>query len=179
MEQKQLEKISVIDFFSDEAAVNEWLPFLVIQEPLDDVPNIWYCSLELIDEIKSKLSNASFEVVILLMSKVLKKSEDEVKNMLVVNFFRRLKNIEKQLEELIKMEEFYLKTKHHDKKFEIVKGGKRLMPFGIYNTVDRLAKGDILKWDEVFKLPYIKVFTKLRIDKENNDINYEMTKIKD
>jgi hypothetical protein len=37
---------------------------------------------------------------------------------------------------------------------------------GVLNTIDSLAKEDILRWVEIEKLPYMTVFTKLRMDNE-------------
>jgi hypothetical protein len=37
--------------------------------------------------------------------------------------------------------------------------------YGVLNTIDSLAK-DILRWVEIEKLPYMTVFTKLRMDNE-------------
>lgn len=39
--------------------------------------------------------------------------------------------------------------------------------FGIINTIDALANGDILKWEKVEMLTYSMVFVKLCIHKEN------------
>jgi hypothetical protein len=38
--------------------------------------------------------------------------------------------------------------------------------YGVLNTIDSLAKEDILRWVEIEKLPYMTVFTKLRMDNE-------------
>jgi hypothetical protein len=51
----------------------------------------------------------------------------------------------------------------------------------VLNTIDSLAKEDILRWVEIEKLPYMTVFTKLRMDNEkqkNSTRNCRITKKK-
>jgi hypothetical protein len=52
--------------------------------------------------------------------------------------------------------------------------------YGVLNTIDSLAKEDILRWVEIEKLPYMTVFTKLRMDneKQNSTRNCRITKKK-
>jgi hypothetical protein len=50
--------------------------------------------------------------------------------------------------------------------------------YGVLNTIDSLAKEDILRWVEIEKLPYMTVFTKLRMDNENSTRNCRITKKK-
>lgn len=40
--------------------------------------------------------------------------------------------------------------------------------FGVFNTIDSLAGGDILKWGEVMKLVYNEVFLKLCMNKQQH-----------
>lgn len=56
-------------------------------------------------------------------------------------------------------------------------GINELNQFGILNTIDSLAKGDILKWDLVVKKPYYDVFTKLLKDKKEAEFNKRYTKL--
>jgi hypothetical protein len=49
--------------------------------------------------------------------------------------------------------------------------------FGIINTIDALAGGDILKWKKVIKMSYIDVFTKLKKNKVESEYNKSYSKI--
>lgn len=48
----------------------------------------------------------------------------------------------------------------------VLAGIKRFEKYGINNTIDALAGGDMLKWEEVLLMPYGVVFMKLRMNKE-------------
>jgi len=57
----------------------------------------------------------------------------------------------------------------------------RLDEFGSYVTIDSLAKGNILEHERIEKLPYFKVYEKLKLDKIQRDIEkayYEIMKSK-
>ena len=105
-------------------------------------------------------------------------SEDEFLKLKVTEFYALLNSITKQLENLLAMEERELTPKHHDTKWEMVEGSKRLGKLGILPTVDSLAGGDILKFQEILDLKYITVFNKLRLDRIKADIQGDMEKIK-
>lgn len=57
-------------------------------------------------------------------------------------------------------------------------GINKLDKFGILNTLDNLAKGDILKYDLIRKLPYRTVFDKQYMEVTKSDIEKRLTKIK-
>jgi hypothetical protein len=63
---------------------------------------------------------------------------------------------------------------------EAVNAKERMGKYGVLNTIDSLAKEDILRWVEIEKLP-MTVFTKLRMDNEktkNSTRNCRITKKK-
>lgn len=45
-------------------------------------------------------------------------------------------------------------------------GSQKMSKFGVLNTIDALANGDITKWELIENLPYWTVITKLRMNKE-------------
>lgn len=56
-------------------------------------------------------------------------------------------------------------------------GFSELDIFGEANTVDSLAGGDILKWNQIEELPYYQVFTKLYLDKVRNKVEKKYSEI--
>lgn len=48
----------------------------------------------------------------------------------------------------------------------VLAGIKKFERYGINNTIDALAEGDVLKWEEVLLMPYNVIFTKLRMNKD-------------
>ena len=58
-----------------------------------------------------------------------------------------------------------------------VNASERLGRFGVLNVINSLADGDITKWNDILKLPYTTVFTKLKMDKERAAINRDIQAI--
>ena len=105
-------------------------------------------------------------------------SGDEFENIKIIDFYGLYNGIIKQIENLLGMEEQELTSIHSDTKWELVEGSKRLSVMGILPTVDNLAGGDILKYEQVLDLPYLTVFNKLRMERIKSDIEKDMNKIK-
>jgi hypothetical protein len=105
--------------------------------------------------------------------------EEEFLNLKVVEFYGMYNYITKQLENLIHMEERELIPEHSDYKWEAVEGSERLSVMGILPTIDKLAQGNILLYEDILNLPYLTVFNRLRMDKIKGDIEHDMNKIKE
>lgn len=60
---------------------------------------------------------------------------------------------------------------------EIAAGVKRLSKFGEFSSIDYLAGGDPLKYDDILKLPYDVVYYKLLYRKEMNDYEKRLSEI--
>lgn len=56
-------------------------------------------------------------------------------------------------------------------------GIQKLQPFGILSTVDALANGDMLKYDEVMLQRYCDVFAKLKFDYEKSEFQTRYNKV--
>lgn len=57
-------------------------------------------------------------------------------------------------------------------------GGNNLNKFGLMNTLDNLAKGDVLKYDLIRELPYNVVFDKQYLEVTKSEIEKKLAKIK-
>ena len=80
-----------------------------------------------------------------------------------------LRWIEKEFQNINRLEIELNRPKEGDEKMMMQleqAGAESLNKFGILNTIDSLANGDILKWGEVESLPYEMVYTKLLLNKE-------------
>ena len=64
-----------------------------------------------------------------------------------------------------------------DVNIEAVGAKERMSKFGVLNAIDSLAKEDVLKWEQIEKLPYMTVFAKLMMDKEKNNIQQEIAEL--
>jgi hypothetical protein len=84
--------------------------------------------------------------------------------------------IRDELEDLSNLEKTYLVSSPSAKMFQA--GINRLDQFGSLNTIDNLANGDILKYDEVRKLRYNVVFDKQYRDIIVSQVQEKLSKIK-
>lgn len=84
--------------------------------------------------------------------------------------------IRDELEAIANLEKTYLVSSPSAKLFQA--GINRLDQFGLLNTIDNLANGDILKYDEVRKLRYNVVFDKQYRDIILKEIQEKLSKIK-
>lgn len=81
-----------------------------------------------------------------------------------------------ELKSVNELEKQYL-TSDPDVKF-LQAGGNNLNKFGLMNTLDNLAKGDILKYDLIRQLPYNVVFDKQYLEVTKAEIEKKLAKIK-
>lgn len=84
--------------------------------------------------------------------------------------------IRDELESLKELESKYLVSNPTAKMFQ--SGINRLDQFGLLNTIDNLAGGDILKYDAVKKLKYNQIFDWQYMNIVKNEIQEKLSKIK-
>lgn len=81
-----------------------------------------------------------------------------------------------EMESIAKMEEQYLSSEPDP---ETIQAGVRdLEVFGLTNIIDQLADGDILKWEQVGKIPYNQCFDKLYKTKLENNFQRKLNEIR-
>lgn len=81
-----------------------------------------------------------------------------------------------ELKTIRELESNYLRS---DPDVKLLQAGiNKLDQFGLMNTLDNLAKGDILKYDLIRELPYNVVFDKQYMEVTKADIEKKLSKIK-
>lgn len=81
-----------------------------------------------------------------------------------------------ELKSIRELESNYLSS---DPDIKMMQAGiHKLNQFGINNTLDNLAKGDILKYNEIRNLPYNVVFDKQYMEVTKSEIEKKLAKIK-
>lgn len=106
---------------------------------------------------------------------ICKEKEIEIKEITqreTISFVLWLKD---EIEAIHQLESRYLQSQPDPDM--IAAGVNDLNEFGELNVIDSLAGGDILKWDEVGRIPYYKVFDKLRKNIIDRRINTNYQKI--
>ena len=103
--------------------------------------------------------------------------EKEVLGLTILEFYGIISNIKQELTEINNLELNELQDDSFDFNLEAVNANKRMARFGVLNTINVLAKEDVLKWSEIENLPYLTIFTKLLMDKEKNNIQRELAEL--
>lgn len=139
-----------------------------------------------INEIKSKpLLQFSFEIVKYELPELLKNNDfvgvsklllgDNIRNVNINNLLNFVLWVLAEIDDINNLESTYLNS---EPDIDLLMAGiKDLDVFGYINVVDTLAQGDILKWDEILKLPYQRVFDKMLKNNIENRIQRNYQKI--
>lgn len=81
-----------------------------------------------------------------------------------------------EIKTIKELESTYLRS---DPDVKLLQAGiNNLDQFGLMNTLDNLAKGDVLKYDFIRELPYNVVFDKQYLEVTKSDIEKKLSKIK-
>jgi len=167
------------DFLTiDPKVAEEYIDFLAYLKPKETAQQVFYMTLGEVQDIRDLMQQGRLDDLKEIVKKVQKLNEDEIGQMRIVDFFGLSRSIKDQIEEIARAERTSLTGKAYNQKWEAVNGAEKLAKFGIYNVLDKLAKGDIFKYEKALKLIYADVFTKLYRDTVIDDLEYEMSKMK-
>jgi hypothetical protein len=191
-----LENYKLVDFIQvkDETLLQDYLFILELLEPLKVINNPiykWYkrkpktldikavkdLSFGDVATIRSNFSEASIENIIEAVQMVVDISAKSILNITIIEFYGIINYIKSELIEITNMEINELSDDSFDINVEAVNAKERMGKYGVLNTIDSLAKEDILRWVEIEKLPYMTVFTKLRMDNEKAKIAQEIAEL--
>lgn len=162
----------------DSVLAQEYVDYLAWISPEDTKRELFYCSLRDVQDVKDLLSVGTLDDVIRIVGIAEGASNESVLDMRILTFFAKLRSVKMQMDRILNAEQSSLVSKKVNMKWEAVDGSSRLSKFGIYNILDNLAKGDILKYNEILELNYADVFTKLYRDTILGDLDHEMQQIK-
>lgn len=123
--------------------------------------DIFYLKWEQIIELQELVKDRNVFEVLKMIYKI-----DE-KQFLKLNLYNCFSVYQFILSELQRMADIELQELSEEQKNA---GQEQLNRFGYYNNLDFLAKGDILKYDELLKKPYAVIFRKLVLEKVKYDI---------
>lgn len=177
---KELINYALKDYLQQGAEVHEeyrlYLKYLPAKSTKKQIHEL---KLKHVEEIKVQAQKTDIEAHVMIICLCDKKQKEDIYNYPIVEFFSKLNFVKENLERIISAEKIALTSKHVNIKFEQVDGASRLQKFGIYNTLDQLADGDILKYRKILNLKYSEVFAKLNLDRVKADIMQDMNNIKD
>lgn len=135
------------------------------------VRRVMECLFGEVEQLRMLMKAATPEAVIEAVSIVTNTNIKTVNKFTIVDFYSIINSITADLISIGNMEQNELSDEDSDPVFEMVRAGERMAKFGSLNIIDSLAGGDITKWSEIEKMPYMTVFTKLKMNKELAAIN--------
>lgn len=165
-------------FKKDKQIVDDYINILQWVKPVETKRQVFYMKLKHVDFMKQHVSASDDESIIKIVGLVQKLNKTEVMNLPITEFFGIWNSVKQQIEQITDAELNSLSSEYPNVKWEAVNGREKLEKFGIYNILDNLADGDILKYKKIMNLSYADVFTKLLLDKTKEDLLRQMDKIK-
>ncbi|MEJ4088228.1 hypothetical protein [Galbibacter orientalis] len=168
---------------SDAELIDSYLFILEALKPLKTLNNnplkeLINLSFGEVISAKLSLTQPTKEGLIELIKIVSELTEDEIENLSIYTFYGVLNSLKEQIIAINEMEENNLVSKHTSVEWEMVDGSRRLSKYGVLNTIDKLAGGDILKYKDIEELPYQLVLSKLMLDTTKGDIEKDMSDLK-
>lgn len=179
---------------TDLRLINEYYFYLDLLRPVKEILNPSYHKWKIWDKKQSKtikiksLRDIKFNQVIEVrhhfngndIYKILKSIElvtgctsKQILDFTITQAYGIINYIKQELFTIAEMEKLLIDD-GDDNHLEAINAYARMAKFAEFNTIDSLAKGDILKWEEIGELPYKMVFTKLMMDKEKHNIQKEL-----
>jgi hypothetical protein len=194
-----MEKIinyKVYQFFQlkDTKLVQDYLTILELLKPLKEINNPmykWYkrngkklritpvkkLTFGEVTTIRDNFNIGSIDSIIESIKLVTGLKYKHILNFTITDFYGIISYIKSELIEITNMEINELTDDSFDINVESVNAKERMSKFKELNVIDSLAKEDLLRWGEIEKLPYLTVFTKLRMDNEKNKIQSEISEL--
>lgn len=113
-----------------------------------------------------------YEEIISIITELTGQRRDKILSKIWIDIFRFLKFVTKSIEQVNELEK---KLAYEPDADEERAGIEMFNEFGYFVTIHRLAGGDILKQEEVGRLPYSQVFATLRLNQTDNTFmkNYQ------
>lgn len=184
------------DFFriTDIDLLQEYLVVLDLLQPLKIIKNPkakWYNKKPKTLEIKSvkelkfgevitirnNFNDGNLKSIVESVAMVTGMKENQILRFTITQFYGIISFIKEELSNITNMEINELTDDSFDYNLEQVNAKGRMEKFGIFNTIDNLANENILDWEKVLEIPYMTVFTKLKMDFERNKIQQELVEL--
>lgn len=178
--------------------VQEYITILDHLKPLNEIPNPsykWYhkwfkkrpktlivndirsLKFHQVFEIKMNLFESNIQSLIDSIKMIVDVQDNDILNFTITTFYGIISKMKLEIIEIIENEIKDWFDDFEDEFINAVNANERMAIFGVLNLLDSLANGDVLKWEEIEKLPYQTVFVKLKMDKEKNKIQREIAEL--
>jgi hypothetical protein len=176
---------------TDYHIIQEYIAILELLRPLKEIVNPryrWYkkqpktllindvrsLSYGKVTEIRNNFIEGSTQSIFDSIRMLINIEDKHILNFTITTFYGIISKIRAELIEINNGEINELNDDYQDEFLIATNANQRMAKFGILNIIDSLANGDLLKWEEIENLPYMMVFTKLRMENEKNKIQREV-----
>jgi len=176
---KEIENFKLGEFLSKEASlIEQYISVLQYAKPVETKRRVFNMKLKEVEDIKKTIFGVNDSEIMRVVGLVQGVDSKGVRALTIIEFFGLINSIKSQVEEIVSAESSSLSPKHTNIKWEAVNGSERMAKFGIYNTLEILSGGDILKYEAIMNLEYADVFTVLKMKRTQEDLRHEMEQIK-
>jgi len=127
-----------------------------------------------VKEIQSALGQAiTYQGIIDIITELTGQKKDKILSRVWIDVFKFIKFVNNSIERINEVEK---NLAYEPDANEMKAGIEMFNQFGHMIVIDRLAGGDILKWEQVAQKPFAEVFTKLKINMVDNQFmkNYQI-----
>lgn len=185
-------RLSDFVLLGDLETITQYQAILELLQPVQTVDDPVYCRFGKIEikpvkslkwgqviTLRALTSEGTIDAVIQAVSIVTGLPIESIWDFTIIPFYSIINGIVSQLIELGNMEQNELSFEDDDIVLIEAQATERMSRFGILNTIDSLAGGDLLKWKEIQELPYMTVFTKLMMEKTRSEIMKDVRAIQE
>lgn len=158
--------------------IKKYIVALQFMEALPTKKEVFHLKMKHVEFIKENLYSDEDANLIQIIARVEGVKVSKVLNMEIIKFFRLVTSVKEQLTRIQNAERVSLSPSEDNIKWIAVDGDAKMSKFGIYNTLEKLSKGDILKHKAILNLKYSEVFTVLYMKKTMSELQTEMDRIK-
>lgn len=174
-----IENFKIKDFLRQPPKlISEYMVAFQYLKPIQTKKEVFHLKLKHVEFIKENIYSSEDNAVLKVIARVQAIELKEVFEMKILTFFGLFQSVKEQLTAIATAEEYRLTPNGVDMNWETVGGAERMSIFGIYNTLEHLADGDILKYKRIMNLQYSEVFTVLCLKKTAAELQKEMNAIK-
>ena len=176
---KEIINFKLKEFLNQEPElIQEYIVALQYIKPAKTVKEVFHMKLKHVEHIKQNLYSNEDSEMIKIVARVQGLTVKEVFELKIVEFFGVIASVKNQIDTIAKAENNQLSPSEIDFKWLAVEGDEKMSRFGIYNTLESLSGGDILKYKKIMQLPYSEIFTTLLMKKTAFDLQRQQDKLK-
>ncbi len=176
---KEIINFKLFEFLQQKSElIEKYLNLLQFINPVKTEREVFHMKFKHVERIKDALTGEDNEELLKVIAKVQKCSIEDLMQYTIIDFFGVVNSVRKQVEKINDAEDRLNGQGAVNVKWQMVRGSEQMAIFGVYNTLEYLASGDITKYKQIENMEYAEVFTVLRMKQKAEQLRQEMDNIK-